>query len=589
MYIEAWKEALVIRGLDRALPEELAPRIKYNEKVRGYITTLSFQNLMFLSSYFKTDLKPFFKKGYHLVEEIKAGYRGYLDSLKQTEQVKNSIDLPPIEYKIPPLAEYQHKGVWFLLKNPIAPLFASPGLGKTFMVLVACEKLIETREVRPGKILVCGKLATLETGWMEDAEKFTNLKASLVYSSSSYKRKEKLLAALDEPADIYITNHDTVRTIKDALVEKRFEMVIVDESTILKSFRGDGLDGGAFGKALCEVSQGSKRRIIMSGTPAPNGPEDLWGQFKFLDPYGFIFERKYSDFKREYMIEKEYGIKNSFKTCFFNPERIVDIKSQVARLAYRVKLRDHLLDLPERTTIKRLVRMSKEQQAHYDAMEESLATTIEDQFISVDEKLSRLTKLRQITGGFLIDQEENPHVIETATKMKALDELMEEVGMGIKSPTKIVIFAQYQWEISEIENRYKYLGSVSVYGGNQSKKNLDNIKEFIHNPETKVIVLHPRSAAHGITLTVSHYMIFYSISYSAEDNCQCVARIERASQKHPMFIYYLLAGSAESKAKKSMTIDEVIYAVIARKEASQEELLEQRIIDAAIINSFKKL
>jgi len=161
--------------------------------------------------------------------------------------------------------------------------------------------------------------------------------------------------------------------------------------------------------------------------------------------------------------------------------------------------------------------------------------------------------------------------------------------MGIKSPTKIVIFAQYQWEISEIENRYKYLGSVSVYGGNQSKKNLDNIKEFIHNPETKVIVLHPRSAAHGITLTVSHYMIFYSISYSAEDNCQCVARIERASQKHPMFIYYLLAGSAESKAKKSMTIDEVIYAVIARKEASQEELLEQRIIDAAIINSFKKL
>jgi SNF2 family DNA or RNA helicase len=286
------------------------------------------------------------------------------------------------------------------------------------------------------------------------------------------------------------------------------------------------------------------------------------------------------------LIEQEYGIVNSFKTYYFNTSKLPVLKSKIDALAYQVKIRDHLLDLPEKTIIKRRVRMSEEQQAHYEEMFENLSTMLDDQFISVDEKLTRLTKLRQITGGFLIDQEKEAHLIKSATKLGELDELVEEIGISKQTDTKVVIYAQYQWEIETIEARYKDKGSVSVYGGNNTQTNLNNIKLFISDPEIKIIVLHPRSAAHGITLTVSHYMIFYSISYSSEENYQCIARIERASQKHPMFIYYLLSKHFKNSHKKMDTIDETIYKVLMHKEKNQAELIDQKTVSTEILAAF---
>ena len=98
----------------------------------------------------------------------------------------------------------------------------------------------------------------------------------------------------------------------------------------------------------------------------------------------------------------------------------------------------------------------------------------------------------------------------------------------------------------------------------------------------KAIVLHPKSAAHGVTFTVSHYMIFYSSSYSAEDDYQCVKRIERAGQKHPIFIYYLISVLQEPIRKHEESIDEIMYRVIQVKSKNQSELIDQREVNKAI-------
>lgn len=749
MQLEVWKDVLIIRGV----PVDWLPfseRIKYNGKFKAHICSLSFQNLTYLSNILGQNIKPFFKKGYNKVEGLKQAYHDYKTSICNVNTVKTCKNLPYYPFKVPPLGDYQHRGVWFLMENPTAPLFADCGClagdtkirfrraganccmtirdlyksqektgsihlrrgkthtieiksfkedvigyhnavtvlkkgnkkvvelllenkssikatpdhefltregwrrldklipeqdfvmisadvknkvlkvtdvkpafskvvsikpaghedtydlvcedpyrnfvangmvvhncGKTYMTIVSTELQIKEGIIPSGGTLVCGKLATLETGWMDDIRKFSDLKASLVYSHSSYKRKEKLLKALDEPADIYITNHDTVRTIKDALVAKRFKKIIVDESTILKSYRGDGLSGGAFAKALCEVANESTHRVIMSGTPAPNGPEDLWGQFKFLDQWGFIFEPTYRDFKTKYMIEEEFGTYNTFTTFTFDGEQLPELKKKISEVAYQIRIRDHLLELPERTIQKRVVRMSPAQQGHYDAMHELLSTVIHDELVSVDEILARIIKLRQITGGFLIDQEGKAHPIEGATKIDALDDLLEEIGIFAKQPEKVVIYAQYRWEIETIETRYKDYGAVSVYGGNSSKKNLESIKRFIDDRDVRIIVLHPRSAAHGVTFTVSHYMVFYSISYSAEENYQCIKRIERAGQNHPMFVYYLLAEHSSYKERTLPTIDFAIYSVIIEKEKNQAVLIDQSKVNRSILKTYK--
>jgi SNF2 family DNA or RNA helicase len=578
LHIQMWQDKIILRTAEEIHPS-LRKYAKFNHKVHGYLLHFGKQNLQRIHHVYGT-LEV---KGQERIDDLKKKQQDIVGMKQTLADIKSREERLPIEFKLPPLGAYQHRGIEFLISNKKAPLFASCGTGKTYMILVSTEEHIEKGILERGKTLVCGKLATLETGWLEDTLKFTDLKAQLLWlPSSAYKRREKLIALLEEPADIYIINHEGVMVLEEELAAKKFQKVVLDESTILKSYHGDFTrSGGKFGKALMNVAKHADWRVIMSGTPAPNGPEDLWGQFKFLDPEGLILEPSFHDFRTTYMKELVYG-KNpvtSFSKFVFDHTKKGLLKAQLDGLSYQVKIRDHLHELPPRTVIQRKVRMSDEQQAHYEKMLVSLSTVIDDEFVSIDVRLAQIAKLRQITGGFLIDQEEVSHPIKTATKLEALDCLMEEIGNE-----KVVIYAQYRWEIKTIQERYKDHGLVTVYGDNKSEDNLKNIKGFIQDPAIKIIVLHPKSAAHGVTFTVSHYMIFYSISYSAEDDYQCVARIERAGQKNAMFVYYLISTLEKPIGKISETIDEVIYRVIRQKNKSQEELIDQNAIDTEILN-----
>lgn len=587
--LSIWKDAIVLRT-DSCLPLSLQKYCRFNDRFNAYLFTFSAQNLRRIRREYG-ELPC--GQGEEKIVDLRSRFVEFTEMTKVAQALKASTDLAPLNYKAPPLGYYQHKGAHLLKTIKRFPLFADPGVGKTWMVIVSTQFQLDDGTLEPGKTLVCGKLATLETGWMEDIQKFSNMKASLVWLPATSKRKEKLIKLLDEPADIYITNHDTLRVLEEELVAKRFKKVVIDESTILKSYHGDFTKkGGSIGKALMRVSEYADWRVIMSGTPAPNGSHDLWGQFRFLDPDGFLLEPNFHNFRERFMEEVFFGKKpdeNAVPLFQSDPKvkstwvprkgASKEIGDIIAPLSYRVEIREHLHDLPEKTTMRIPVRMTDNQQNHYLDMRDKLATMIDDQFVAIDVKLAQIGKLRQITGGFLIDQTEAIHVIEDSPKLLALDDLLEEIG-----DQKVIIYAQYRWEIKTIAERYKDRGVVTVFGENKSQDNLENIKAFIQNPDVKVIVLHPKSAAHGITFTVCHYMIFYSSSFSAEDDYQCVARIERAGQKNPMFIYYLLAKfNKEPKKGNCFTIDEVIYSVLQQKIKDQKQLIDQRAIDLEIL------
>jgi SNF2 family DNA or RNA helicase len=475
-------------------------------------------------------------------------------------------ELPRYEYKMKPLGEYQHRGVVLLTEVPRVPMFADCGLGKTYMVLNSIQNHIRTGVIPPGKTLIVAKLATLKSGWLEDALKFTDLKVTNLWLKQSSKKKEKTLELLSAPADAYLINHDGLRVFEEELTAKHFQRVIVDESTILKGFHGtfEKIKGGQFGRALLNVSHAANWRTIMSGTPAPNGPEDLWGQFHFLDPSGLLLEKNFYEFRSLYMREIRLG--QSGRVKYENkPDTMVNVGNLIRPLTYRLRIRDHL-DLPPLMTMKRSIQMAKEQAKHYESISEFLLTEINKVEVYTPIDLVKLMKLRQVTGGFLIDNAEKTHPFEDNPKLDELDSILTD---EIRREDKVVIYAQYRWEIETILNRYKDHGIVSVYGGNTSTTNIENIRLFREDPKVRLIVLHPKSAAHGITFTMAHYMIFYSISYSAEDDYQCRKRIERAGQKHSMVVFYLLAED---------TLDEIIYDVINNKNYNQQQLIDTDIV-----------
>jgi len=454
-------------------------------------------------------------------------------------------------------------------RNFVANGMVVHNCGKTYMAACATELLISKGLLGRGKTLICGKLATLHQGWLKDIERFTNLKASVLWLPTNYKKKEKILKLLAEPADVYIINHEGVRVYEEALAEVGFEMVVIDESTVLKSMHSTyhKAKGGAFGKAVMNVATKAKRRVIMTGTPAPNSPADLFGQMHFIDPNGFLLEASWRDFRALYMEEKFFGDPtnpNTVSTFYPTPESYLQVAQIVNPLAYRVKIRDVLKELPPLTTVTRFVGMSGEQHEHYEAMEETFHTEIDNEHIAVTIKLSQIQKLRQITGGFVMDAHGEVHAVDAVTeKIEMLDQLINE---EIDRDQKIVIFAEYKHEFEMMAERYKDHGIVTYYGDVSPKQKMANLESFLTNKETRIIALHPASCAHGITLTNASYMIMYSFSYSAEQDYQAVHRIERAGQKNPMFVYYLICSD---------TIDEIMFDVTRLKHEKQAMLIDR--------------
>lgn len=532
--------------------------------------------------------------GMDKINELKKSQVDYFNMVKMAEKIKDLPfnQLPKYDYKAPPLAEYQHRGVVYLCNIRSAPLFADCGTGKTYCIINSIKRHIDLGVVSPGKTLVVAKLSTLETGWLEDTAKFSDLKVVPIWTSSSYKRKQKLLDLLYTPADYYVINHDGLRVLEEDLKRVNFQKVVVDESTIMKGFHGmfKGIKGGQFVRSLINISHHAKWRVIMSGTPAPNGPHDLWGQFAFLDSYGLALEPSYKDFMEEYYeVIDLRPAKNRYRThedgtkTFIpigpktprkqipKPDTIKRVGDIIRPLAFRVRIRDHLKDLPESTIIVRKIAMSPQQTKHYKDMEKNFKVVIDDERITVSMRLTQLLKLRQITSGFIIDDDGEAHAMRNNPKLAECDSLINE---ELPHDEKVIIWAQYHWEIKMLEKRYKKYGAVAIFGGhekgNASKINLENIKSFINDPTKRIAIAHPRSCGHGVTYTVAHYMIFYSYDHSYENDYQCRCRIERASQKFPMFMYYLSCMDS---------IDEPMYQVLRTKEKNQDAMIDDKPVE----------
>lgn len=571
----------------------LTPYTRYNEKRNCFFLNFSAQNLFRIHGQFG---QVPVRTGQERIDALKEKLTTFRKMREQAITVKEASNIEELGYRVPPRGDYQKRGVLFLLYVRRAALFMDCGLGKTYMALVSTEIHIQRGIIERGKTLIVGKLMTLETGWLADAEKFTGLKLVMLWlPSSTYKRTEKLLKLLETEADAYLINHEGVPVLQDALTKKAFQKIVLDESTILKGFHGERAQTGKIGKALLQVAHRADWRVIMTGSPAPNGAHDLWGQLYFLDGEGLLLEPSYHDFQKTYMLEIDLGRRKDSpdgermlpglkrggppdRKMWVMPKESGPLISKIVNpYAFRAELREHLKDLPPITIGTRRVTMNPEQATHYKAMRDELSTLIDNELIAVGIRLTAIMKLRQITGGFLIDQEQNVHPLAANPKFDALDALL---GEEIAVHNKVVIYAQYVYEISALELRYKKYGLCTVFGGNSGQTNLANVKAFIHDPSIRICVLHPKSAAHGITFTHAHYMIFYSISYSAEDDYQCVKRIERGGQKNAMFVYYLLATLPTGKVP---SIDEVIYRVLQEKNKNQRDLVDQGSVNTSIL------
>ena len=366
----------------------------------------------------------------------------------------------------------------------------------------------------------------------------------------------QLQPALLSPMLVAVINYESVwrEDIFDALKEFDPDIIICDESQRIKS------NSSKQSKAMHKLGDLARYKMILTGTPVQNQAIDLYSQYRFLDPS--VFGTNFFAFKNHYCIMG--GFNGHQIIGYRDTDNLVKKEHSIA---FRVT-KAEALDLPEQTFETRYVPLtSGERRLYNEIKRDSYAELENGGSVTAATVLTKLLRLQQFTGGFLLeDGEEKPKQVGTG-KLDALKDILEDYV--IHEGKKLVVFARFLAEIHAIEDLCnKVLGAghaVSIYGDIKKELRGGIIHRFQTDPETMVFIGQIDTAGAGITLTAADTCVYYSLCFNYASYEQSLARIHRIGQKNTCTYIHLVAEK---------TIDADILKALDKKAG-----LATRIVD----------
>jgi SNF2 family DNA or RNA helicase len=336
---------------------------------------------------------------------------------------------------------------------------------------------------------------------------------------------------------------DMIRLLGSIGRTKTFEkLLICDESHRCKS------PNSATTKTMHSFAKSCDHTLLLTGTPMPHNPLDVWAQALMVDstafgPSYFGFRGKYANMRQLQGRQQMFvGMKANM---------LPDFKARFDTFAYTLSVED-ALDLPPVTHNILNVELSSPERAAYDRMKKELIVEFKEKealnTISAANVLSQIGKLSQITGGSIKDEAGN---IVTLGRSKAMmvKELLTE---DIPENEPVVVFTRYKADLAQIHEVAKQAGRV-CYELSGNKKELEQWRAATGG---EVIAIQQSAGGTGIDLTRSHYVIYFSKDYSMGTFDQSVARLHRAGQDFPVACIHLLVPDS---------IDWVIHESIINK------------------------
>jgi SNF2 family DNA or RNA helicase len=481
------------------------------------------------------------------------------------------IEAPAVVGLKRPLLPHQWRPVHHLLQVPNAANFSVPGAGKTGMVLAAFQGLKAQGAVEC--LVVIGPGSSF-LAWEEESQQTLVNPGTIVRLSGS--PEERLVAyQRAREADLILVTYNAANNDEGQLIEflrTRKCLLVLDESHYVKG-------SGAFADAVLALAPEAERRIILTGTPMPNGFSDLWTQTAFLWPDEHLF-----------------GNRLQFRTLVGSADGQNAAKAKVRPLFTRVRKSD--LHLPEQKYERIPISMGPVQQRIYAAL---AARTLNEVSLIPAERVV-LREWRKAKMVRLLQAASNPALLaqesiefsvppedaldkpllelvanylkyEMPRKILAADKLVRKI---LEDPNeKVVVWTHFVRNIELLMELLKDFGAVALYGAipregpdEESETRERNIRAFREDRQTRVIVANPGAAAESISLhKVSHHAIYLDRTFNAGQFIQSRDRIHRVGLQPGEDVTYHLLLSTE-------TIDEVVNTRLLAKEQRMAELLE---------------
>jgi superfamily II DNA or RNA helicase len=321
-------------------------------------------------------------------------------------------------------------------------------------------------------------------------------------------------------------------------------LMIADECHYLKS------RGATRSRVVRHLSGFCEYRLGLTGTPIAQGLEDTWALCDFADPSVFGKWDDTIEKKTRRVLEEGFdstylvwgGYKKHEIVGYKNEEQF---REKFHSISYRITLREAKREGKQSSMILRyskdLIDLSGKSRKVYQDMEEELYAIIDQRKVSARNVLSTLTKLQQIAGGAVLNEDREVLIVGNE-KIEALHTFVR----SLRARSKFIVICRFLHELDRVERYLRKLGCsvAQVRGG------VPYDREF----KTDALVMQIQSGV-AVDMSKADVIVFYSTDYSQINFEQSRFRVLSYTKSSAHYHFLLAKG----------TVDELIYSAIQRK------------------------
>lgn len=404
-----------------------------------------------------------------------------------------------------------------------------------------------------GPVLVIAPKRVAENTWNKETAKWEHLRHLRVrrIMGTAKQRTAAVTSIFEGPfSDVYVINRENVVWLVDLIGDRwPFPIVVIDELSSFKSAQAKRW------RALRRV-RGRIRRIIgLTGTPRPNGLEDLWPEIYLLDQ-GERLGRTLGAFRARYLVPEKM---NGHIVYSYRPREgaEAEVYDKLADVCMSIRKED-VLSLPGQLYDDVLLEPPAALLARYKRFErEKVLECLDDDGEVIAGTEAALTnKLLQFANGAIYDTDGGVHHLHDI-KLDALEEMVE----AAQGDPVLVLYA-YKHDADRIRQRIPCRALDKP--GDIDDWNAGKIP---------VALAHPASIGHGLNLQDGgHIIIWFGLTWSLELYQQANERLNRPGQRNVCRIYHLLLKG---------THDERVLRALNNKDIGQAAAIEALRLEIA--------
>ena len=440
---------------------------------------------------------------------------------------------------------YQRYAIERILQDNSLGLFLDMGLGKTVITLTAINDLKFNRWA-VSRCLVVAPKKVAEATWSHEAEKWDHLRhLKIIPVLGSLKKR---VQALHTPGDIWVINRENVPWLVEYFRNNwPFDMVVLDESSSFKNPQSKRF------KAMKLVMSRIARLVLLTGTPAPNGLEDLWAQIYLLDA-GERLGRTISSYREAFFTQDYARPGQMYRT--YTPQQDAEsrIRAAISDICVSMKSEDYL-ELPDYIESTVPVALDAKAKRAYDKLEKEMLLEVDTQLVTAQSAAVLNGKLLQLCSGAVYDSTGEVVDIHDC-KLEAFLETIEQLN-----GEHALVFYWFKHEADRLTKALAKTDKVvRVYQGPEDEK-------AWNAGEVDILLAHPVSCGYGLNLQAGgHHAIWFGYpNWALEIYQQANKRLHRQGQKHPVICHHLVVQGG---------MDEDVIAALHDKGDTQESLMQ---------------